>query len=71
MSEPEVLAMSDSVSYARMGYTYEVETGPGDVGNLEYWAHSGWSHKVGAAKLKKWISLLLGIDLRDLDGGFD
>jgi len=71
MCEPEVLAMSDSVDYARMGYTYEVETGPSDVGDLEYGAHSGWSHKAGAARLKKWISLLLGIDLRNLDGGFD
>ena len=53
-----------------MGYKYEVETSPSDVGDLEYRAHSRQSHKAGTAKLKKWISLLLGIDLRNLDGGF-
>jgi hypothetical protein len=71
MREPEVLTMSDGVRYARMVYTCKVETGPSDVGDLENRAHSGWSHKAVAAKLKKWISLLLGINLRNLDGGFD
>jgi hypothetical protein len=54
-----------------MGYAHEIKTRACDIGDLKDRANPGWRVIGRRVKVEDRILLLLGIDLRNLDGGFN